>query len=117
MFNAIELYNMIETLRVSRSNVSQNQLIADCGLKRGIMSNLMKGSMPSVDKIAAIADYFGVSVDFLIGRETNIAPAETSRGELAEMLMNMSKDEIERLIAFARFLLSERQGQAQTKEK
>ena len=35
------------------------------------MNNLKSGSIPSVDKIAIIADYFHISVDYLLGRTEN----------------------------------------------
>jgi len=112
MFNTDELYNMIESLRVTRTpGISRRQLLSDCGLAQSTLSNIASGSMPSVDKAAAIAEYFGISLDELVGREKINAPAEASRSELGAILMQMNRDEIERLVTFARFLLSERQAQ------
>ena len=107
MFTAIQIYDNIETMRLVR-NISQRQLLSDCGLSKSFMDNLKKGSMPSVDKIAAVADYFGCSIDLIVGREKNNAPIEADKSELAASLKDMSKAEISRLIEFAKFLRSER---------
>lgn len=107
MFTAMQIYDNVETMRLVR-NISQRQLLADCGLSKSFMDNLRKGSMPSVDKIAAIADYFGCTIDSIVGREKNNAPIEADKGELAASLRDMSKAEISRLIEFAKFLRSER---------
>ena len=107
MFTAMQIYDNIETMRLVR-NISQRQLLADCGLSKSFMDNLKKGSMPSVDKIAAIADYFECTIDSIVGREKNNAPIEADKGELAASLRDMSKSEISRLIEFAKFLRSER---------
>lgn len=107
MFTAMQIYNNIETLRVVRG-ISQRQMLADCSLSKSFMDNMKKGSMPSVDKIAAIADFFGCSIDEIVGREKNNAPVEADKSELAESLRDLSKAELNRLIEFAKFLRSER---------
>ena len=50
---------------------SINQALKNANLDKSIVSNLRKGSTPSVDKIKILADFFNVSTDYLIGR-TNI---------------------------------------------
>ena len=107
MFTAMQIYNNIETLRIVRG-ISQRQMLSDCNLSKSFMDNMKKGSMPSVDKIAAVADYFGCTIDEIVGREKNNAPIEADKGELAASLRDMSKGEISRLIEFAKFLRSER---------
>ncbi len=107
MFTAMQIYNNIETLRIVRG-ISQRQMLSDCNLSKSFMDNMKKGSMPSVDKIAAVADYFGCTIDEIVGREINNAPIEADKGELAASLRDMSKAEISRLIEFAKFLRSER---------
>ncbi|MBR0485219.1 MAG: helix-turn-helix transcriptional regulator [Oscillospiraceae bacterium] len=66
-FDSKFLANRIEMLCL-QAGISKSKLFADCGLNRSIIDNLKKGSVPSVDKIAAIAEYFNVSTDYLIGR-------------------------------------------------
>ena len=107
MFTAMQIYDNIETMRIVR-NISQRQLLADCGLSKSFMDNLKKGSMPSVDKIAAVADFFRCTIDMIVGREKNNAPIEADRSELAASLKELSSDELRRLIEFAKFIRSER---------
>lgn len=54
-----------------RKKVSVKQLLLDVGLGFNTMSN-MKTSMPRADNLAKIADYLGVSVDYLLGRTDNL---------------------------------------------
>lgn len=48
------------------------------GISTDVMYNMKRGCLPSIDKITAIAEYCGVSVDYLIGfgAENNWAPLE-----------------------------------------
>lgn len=48
--------------------ISINKMLQDVGLNKSLVDNLKKGSMPSIDKITKIADYFGVTVDYLLGK-------------------------------------------------
>lgn len=107
MFTTMQIYNNIETMRIVRG-ISQRQFLSDCGLSKSFMDNLKKGSMPSVDKVSAVADYFGCSVDVIIGREKNNAPIEADKSELAASLKELSSDELRRLIDFAKFLRAQR---------
>ncbi len=63
---------------------------------------------PSNAKIAALADYFGVSVDYLMGHDDQPQPApspadQIKQGVAAEM-MRMSIPEMERVYDYARFV-------------
>ena len=51
------------------NNVTVKALLDACGMNKGSIYDLEKrGAFPSVDKIVKIADYLGVSVDYLLGR-------------------------------------------------
>lgn len=50
-------------------DISPYRLFIECHLHKSILDNLKRGSIPSVEKIMVIADYFRVSVDYLVGRE------------------------------------------------
>ena len=53
----------------AEKGISANQMLQEAHLSKSFVDNLKKGSMPSVDKICAVADYFHVTVDFLLGKE------------------------------------------------
>ena len=67
MYNPVQIYERIESVLKSRG-ISIRQFEIDVGLNRGTLGNMKKGSMPSVDKIADIADGLKVSIDFLLDR-------------------------------------------------
>lgn len=50
-------------------NVSINKMLIDSGAGARLYYNLLRGSYPSVDKFAKIADYFDCSIDYLVGRQ------------------------------------------------
>lgn len=58
-------------IQAKEKKVSVKQLLLDVGLGFNTMSN-MKTSMPRADNLAKIADYLGVSVDYLLGRTDNL---------------------------------------------
>ena len=50
-------------------NVSINKMLIDSGAGARLYYNLLRGSYPSIDRFAKIADYFDCSIDFLVGRQ------------------------------------------------
>lgn len=52
----------------SQLGLSKNKLLSNANLNKSVFDNMKKGQIPSVDKIHAIADYLGCSVDYLLGR-------------------------------------------------
>lgn len=63
------LYERIETLRKSKK-ISQGNLEKELGFSNGSISK-WKNSTPTIDRLQKIADYFGVSIDYLrTGEET-----------------------------------------------
>ena len=66
-----EMYEIIDALLAER-NISGAQMSADLGMSRSFMTELRKGRAKGIKLETAqkIADYFGVSVDYLLGRNT-----------------------------------------------
>ena len=51
-------------------NISSYKLTKDTGLSNGMISDWRSGkNIPSADNLVKLADYFGVSVDYLLGRD------------------------------------------------
>ena len=73
-------------------------MLSDLGLAKGLVSNWKKrGTVPSGDILLKIADYFGVSTDYLIKDEEIIS------GWLEQIIYKLSKElnqPRERLIGF-----------------
>lgn len=67
----VHLSTTIKSLCKSQ-NITVKKLLEDCHVSRNFIYDLeKKGQMPSIDKLEAIADYLGCSVDYLLGRKTS----------------------------------------------
>lgn len=54
----------------AQKGVNKTSALAECGAGKNFISNIMKGSDPSIAKVEQVADYYGVSIDYLLGRTT-----------------------------------------------
>lgn len=66
--------NTLETILslINAKGISEKQFLLDVGLNSTAMSDWKKGRNKSYLKhIDKIADYFGVSIDFLLGKSSN----------------------------------------------
>lgn len=78
------------------NGIAVKQMLNDTGLGVNTLQH-MKTSVPKVDTLAKIADYLGVSVDYLLGREIKNAPDEDVRGDIIERIRSLSEADAERL--------------------
>ena len=98
---------------LKKHNVTRYQVSKATGVPQSSLSDWSKGkSKPKYDNMKKIADYFGVSVDYLLGSEEK--PAATEDSELDEMLKdefiafygevkeNLDQDDIDDLKTFMR---------------
>ena len=63
----------IESL-CAKKGITINAMLKNCSLPSSTFRNITMGSKPSFDKVEKIADYFGVSVDYLLGRTDEPQP-------------------------------------------
>ena len=78
---------------MNERNVSIRQLSSDVGF--GV--NQIKywkthGTLPKADIVEKIAEYFGVSVDYLLGKEEEKTPEEPKLSEGEAMLLEAIRD-------------------------
>lgn len=80
-----EMYEIIDSLLAERG-ISGAQMSADLGMSRSFMTELRKGRAKSIKLETAqkIAEYFNVSLDYLIGEETENAPASEGKREVSD---------------------------------
>ena len=64
----------------SRDGLSPNAVAAELGKSSGSVTAWKNGTVPRETTLRKIADYFGVSVDLLIGREENKTPPAKAEG-------------------------------------
>lgn len=63
-----------------QKNVSKQKACLDCGLSRTAWNKWRAGATPNGDALQALADYFGVTTDYLLtGEETKKAPTDGER--------------------------------------
>lgn len=107
-----ELYKNIETLCI-RNKTNITVMCKESGASRGALSDLKVGRTQklSTDTLTKIADYFGVSVDYLLGKEnTKKAPAkqepddEDIKFALFGGADNITDEMYEEVKAFAKFV-------------
>ena len=72
-----DLYDRIETLCTNRK-VSVTTMCKEAGTSRASLSDLKTGRKQSLsaDTLSKIAAYFGVSIDWLLGKQTENAPTD-----------------------------------------
>ena len=73
----MNLKERIQTLCKSK-NISMNKVENDLGFAKGYISKLGK-STPNISKMQKIADYFNVTVDYLLGNETEVDNSSASK--------------------------------------
>ena len=54
---------------LDQKNTSAHRMLLDCGYNTSLVNDLKKGQMPSADKMATIANYLDISIDYLLGNE------------------------------------------------
>lgn len=138
MRSPVQIYEFIESI-LNKRGISDRQMLTDAGLKRGVLDNMKKGSMPAADKIASIAKYLGLSVDSLLGIEQHTddikkraadikrrfmeetqekefftavpihMTQKQSESNLHKLLDRMSDEDLKKVESFAAFLASEKE--------
>ena len=68
---------LLERLRAlcELHNTNLSKVERECGLANATVRRWERVS-PNVDNLVKVADYFGVSVDYLLGRDAVQSPAE-----------------------------------------
>ena len=80
-----KMYGIIEQLCTERG-IKPGRLCSDLGISRGTLGDLKAGRTRSLssENVSKIANYFGVSTDYLIGKENKKAPTETGERSVSD---------------------------------
>jgi len=70
----------------SQRGIKQKDLAAGVGLSPAAIHNYLNGAMPGAAELAKLADYFGVTTDWLLGREKGPKPAGLSEAPPGHVL-------------------------------
>lgn len=103
-FRYVDLCNKI--------NKSPSAVAEELGFKRSSVTRWANNSVPRQATLQKIADYFGVTVEYLKGEETKKDPGQKTEaeidGELLEIWNTGDEDERRALLEMARLIKSRR---------
>lgn len=87
---------------------TMKQVTIDLGYSENYFYSLKSGKQPSAEKLTEIADYFDVSVDYLLGRELRETPKFVDLSENDTVFSfdgkEISKETMRKAIAIAKAL-------------
>lgn len=86
-------YDRFKDLVTSR-NLTIARVESDLGLAKHHTSK-WKNSLPSFKSLLMLADYFGVSVDYLLGRETSISASDADLLRKYHALTDVQREAID----------------------
>lgn len=112
---------MQERLRCLRAKSGENQekVAEACGISRIALARYEGGQRaPQAAILAKLAEYYGVTIDYLMGREQQSPQTEKAlsgfpydqqeRAEGIALLGSLSQEELEKAVAFMKFQISQR---------
>jgi transcriptional regulator with XRE-family HTH domain len=85
------LYARVKYL-CDKNKISIYQLERKLGISNGYIKKWKTSISPSIDKISKVAEYFGVSVDYLIGKSDIEGTAETVLDDEGTLIMLKAKN-------------------------
>ena len=93
---------------IANNKITHQQFLKDIGLNPSTISDWKRGASESYKKhIDKIADYFNVSVDYLLGRD-NMEFTETEQqkqlNQLVECFNELSSDDKTKVVEYAQML-------------
>ncbi len=98
----------IESLTKTKG-ITVNILLKECGINKSLLSDLKsKGSMPSADKLKKIADFFGVTTDYLLGRSDKKSITPDVLAFHKNTPGDFTEDEKEEIDNFIQYIISKR---------
>lgn len=67
LYTSPKLANVLKTVAAEK-NISMKTALEECGIGSNAISHLLHGKEMSYRSLAILADYFDVSIDYLLGR-------------------------------------------------
>lgn len=97
MNNSQEVAKVIKDT-AKQKGIAVGKMLEECELSKNALSTMQAaGYLPRIENLSKIADYLGVSVDYLLGRETKNAPDDDVRGDIIERIKSLSEADAEKL--------------------
>lgn len=105
MYNSQDIAEHIKNA-AAQNNCKLGDMFAELGISANTLHN-MKTSMPKTDTLAKIADYLGVSVDYLLGRQIKNSTPDDIRSAIINRVYAMSDEQAKKLLDLLESLVSE----------
>lgn len=105
MYNSQDIAERIKNTAVQK-NCKLGDMFSELGLSINTLHN-MKTSIPKTDTLAKIADYLGVSVDYLLGRENKNSAPDEIRSAIISKVYSMPDEQCKKLLDFLESLFRE----------
>lgn len=103
MNNSQKTAELIETL-AKEKGVSVSTMLSELGMNKNALFTMKNsGYLPRLENLAKFADYFNVTLDFLLGRTS-------SENEDVEMILSLSKEDREFIMRQVRILSLDRKA-------
>lgn len=110
----ISIGDRLRSLRIEKG-VSQDQAAESCGISRIALARYETGTRaPRAEMVSRLADYYGVTVDYLLGRDDPPAPLEPKeapaddRAEAKRMLETLSDEKYQDALKYLKYLQSQK---------
>lgn len=104
MYNSHNIAIRVKEIAAEK-NVLIKNMLEELGLGSNTMSAMYHGKSLSSESLAKIADYLGVSVDYLLGRDLSPAPEDA---HLISLMKTLTAEEKSALENFINYLLKKR---------
>ncbi len=114
------MYEIFESL-LKQKGVTPYRVYKETGVSQSTLSDWKRGrSTPKSEILARIADYFGVTVDYLLGKEEQKNKPATTEGSglnkyrlrLEELAVDLTPDEWEKTFEHIELLKAARQNKS-----
>lgn len=105
MYNSQDIAERIKNA-AAQNNCKLGDMFSELGISANTLHN-MKTSMPKTDTLAKIADYLGVSVDYLLGRENKNSAPDEIRSAIISKVYSMPDEQCKKLLDFLESLFRE----------
>lgn len=87
------VFEQVKKLTKSRSK-TMKQVTSDLGYSENYFYSLKSGKQPTAERLSEIADYFGVTTDYLLGREEKPMQSEDKESN-SQIEFRLEKDGLE----------------------
>ncbi len=105
-----DINKTVSTIKATakEQNVSITTMLEEIGINKNTLSSMKnRGSWVSSDTLAKIADYLGVSVDYLLGRQIKNSTPDDIRSAIIGRVYAMSDEQAKKLLDLLESLVSE----------